>query len=184
MPNPSERQQAPFWDESRRKLARLAGTCLALAAVLLIVLVFVTSCAVPEETTSTGTPTAPAKSSSAPKPKPPAKDPNKADISAIGAEFTVGSGSFASGRYTVVKGWTVRAEYGVPMFTGKVKNVDDGKNALPNLQIKFMQGSELVMSFTCTANELEPGQTTKLNCFSTDEYTKKFDKITAETGLS
>lgn len=115
-------------------------------------------------------------------PPAPAADPDKVTVT-VGHEFTVGSGNIVSGKYTVLSGWTVTSEYGVPMLTGKVKNADDDKAGLPNLQIKFANGSDLVMAFTCTANELEPGQTTKLNCFSSDDYTKKWKTVTAETGL-
>lgn len=134
-------------------------------------------------------PTAAAKTTPAPSTPPtktaepePVKDENKTTVRKVGAEFTVGKGATFSGRYTVQAGWVLRQDYGVPILEGRVKNVDDKSNALPNLQIKFLNGPDLVMSFTCAANELEPGQTTKLNCFSTDDYTTKWKTITAETG--
>ena len=123
----------------------------------------------------------PALRTPAPKPMPPA-DPNKVTVK-VGQAFTVGSGRILEGRYTVLAGWKLSSQYGVPSITGRVRNADDEKASLPNLQVKFVNGSDLVMSFTCTASELEPGQTAKLNCYSSDEFSRGYKTIVAETGL-
>jgi hypothetical protein len=179
---PQDRVPAPQSD----RLFRWALVSGVVGAVLLLAL-FLTGCSIP--TTDVPAPTTPGKTTAAPvtvqptKAAVPAADPNKATVAKVGAEFTVGSGSAFAGKYTVLKGWALTQSYGVPTLAGKVKNADGSKNALPNLQVKFVKGSELLMSFTCTANELEPGQTTKLNCFTSDDYVKGYTKITAETGL-
>lgn len=117
-----------------------------------------------------------------PAPKPLPADQSKVTVT-VGQEFTVGSGRMLEGRYTVLAGWKLASQYGVPSLTGRVRNADDEKASLPNLQVKFVNGSDLVMSFTCTASELEPGQTAKLNCYSSDEFSRGYKTIVAETGL-
>lgn len=180
-PAGSQRGTQPFPSDRAFRILLLSG---ALGAVLLIAL-FATGCSIP--TTDVPAPSTPGKTSAAPVKPPkavvPEADPDKADIAKVGAAFTVGSGKSFAGKYTVLKGWTLGEDYGVPQLEGKVTNADKEKNALPNLQIKFVKGAELVMSFTCTANEIEPGQIAKLNCFTTDSFTKSYDKISAETGL-
>jgi hypothetical protein len=127
------------------------------------------------------TETKPAENPAEPKTEKPA-DANKVTV-AVGKAFTVGDDSLFSGKYTVQAGWKLGSEYGVPTITARVKNAGDDKAAIPNLQIKFLNGSDVVMSFTCTANELEPGQTAKLNCFSSDDFSRKYKTVVAETGL-
>jgi hypothetical protein len=86
---------------------------------------------------------------------------------------------FQLGKHTVLTGWKVSSEYGSMSITGKAKNTGDAASAM-FVDVKFLRGDEVLASVMCTTDSLEPGQTKAISCFSSDDYTKKYDRITAE----
>ncbi|MEO7269231.1 MAG: hypothetical protein ABIW49_08515 [Knoellia sp.] len=46
------------------------------------------------------------------------------------------------------------------------------------MQIKFMQGSEVLATIDCSSDQILPGQTATLNCFGTELKPKGYDRIT------
>jgi len=55
-------------------------------------------------------------------------------------------------------------------------NRDDKDSAL--VEIKFMQGNEVLALTDCTTEPVAVGQTTTLSCISADNLPKKYDRIT------
>lgn len=86
---------------------------------------------------------------------------------------------FALGQHTVQSGWTIKSGYLGAELTGKAKNTGDHASAMA-VDVKFLKGSEVVMAVSCYTDQLEPGQVQVMKCLSTQEYTKKYDRITAE----
>jgi hypothetical protein len=96
------------------------------------------------------------------------------------APCTVTAGApFALGSHTVLKGWkVVDAGYGMSV-TGKARNTS-GKVSSLFIDIKFLRGDEVIADVMCSSGSLEPGQVTTMNCLGDGEYTKAYDRITAE----
>lgn len=86
---------------------------------------------------------------------------------------------FQLGKHTVLAGWkVVDAGYGLSM-TGKAKNTGDSASAMI-VDVKFLKGDEVLAKVMCTTDELEPGQTAKMDCLGTDAFTRKYTSITVE----
>jgi hypothetical protein len=99
------------------------------------------------------------------------------------APCTVTAGApFALGSHTVLKGWkVVDAGYGMSV-TGKARNTS-GKVSSLFIDIKFLRGDEVIADVMCSSGSLEPGQVTTMNCLGDGEYTKAYDRITAEASF-
>jgi len=88
--------------------------------------------------------------------------------------------SFVLGKHQVLKGWKIKADFidDVEM-TGKAKNVGDEESTM-FITVKFLSGTEIVINIDCSTDALEAGQTQAISCYSSDDFTKKYDKITVE----
>ena len=89
-----------------------------------------------------------------------------------GEAFTVSGFSYSAG-------WTVDANEFGGFDVKKLKvtnNRDDKDGAL--VEIKFMNGSEVLALANCTTEQIPVGQTTTLSCGSTDDLPKTYDRIT------
>jgi len=76
-------------------------------------------------------------------------------------------------------GWAVADDGlgGVTVENLKVTNSrDDRDGAL--VEIKFMAGNEVVALVDCTTEQIPVGQTTTLNCISSDDFPTDYDRIT------
>lgn len=94
---------------------------------------------------------------------------------------TVGK-PFELGKHTVLSGWKTVDEYGTLSITGKAKNTS-GETSTMFIDVKFLKGDDVLAVVSCSTNELEPGQTQALSCFGTDNFTKKYDRVTAEASF-
>ncbi|MFF0817722.1 DUF2510 domain-containing protein [Rhodococcus sp. NPDC003318] len=76
-------------------------------------------------------------------------------------------------------GWSVTEDaLGYAQVEGlKVTNTRDDKDGAI-VEIKFMNGSEVVALVDCTTEQIPVGQTTSLNCFGGDEFPAEYDRIT------
>jgi hypothetical protein len=89
---------------------------------------------------------------------------------------------FVLGKHTVLAGWRViDAGYGLSI-SGKAKNTGDSASSMI-IDVKFLRGDEVLASVMCTSAGLEPGQTGAMNCLGDGEFTRKYDRITAEATL-
>jgi hypothetical protein len=86
---------------------------------------------------------------------------------------------FQLGKHLVMAGWKVTSEYGTMGITGKAKNTGDKASAM-FVEVKFLSGDEVLADVTCTSDSLEPGQTQTISCFSGDDYTKAYKRVTVE----
>jgi hypothetical protein len=80
--------------------------------------------------------------------------------------------------FAYAAGWKVTSnDFGMEVKNLKVtNNRDDRDGAI--VEIKFMKGSEVLASIDCTSDQIIPGQTVTLSCFSGDKKPKGFDRIT------
>jgi len=76
-------------------------------------------------------------------------------------------------------GWKVGVDgIGDAEVTGlKVTNNRDEKDGAI-VEIKFMKGNEVLALVDCSTEQIAVGQTTSVDCFSTDELPKDYDRIT------
>ncbi|MEU5843203.1 DUF2510 domain-containing protein [Rhodococcus sp. NPDC047139] len=76
-------------------------------------------------------------------------------------------------------GWTVTEDpFGDATVEGlKVTNARESNDAAL-VEIKFMQGNEVVALVNCTTEQIPVGQTTTLNCVSVDDFPANYDRIT------
>lgn len=81
-------------------------------------------------------------------------------------------------KFSYAAGWKVISnDFGMEVKNLKVtNNRDDRDGAI--VEIKYMKGSEVLASIDCTSDQILPGQTVTLNCFSGDKKPKGFDRIT------
>ena len=80
--------------------------------------------------------------------------------------------------FNYAEGWKISEEYGSVEITGlKVTNNRDERDSAI-VEIKFMKGSEIAASVDCSSDQLQPGQTATLDCFSADALPEDYDKIT------
>lgn len=87
--------------------------------------------------------------------------------------------AFTIGKHQTLAGWTVKEELGMFSVSGKVKNVSESTSTA-FFHIKFLKGNDVLGNVQCNSSDLEPGQTEVLNCVPNGNYTKSYDKITAE----
>ncbi|MFI5693162.1 hypothetical protein ACIA58_15045 [Kribbella sp. NPDC051586] len=123
--------------------------------------------------------------SAAPETAAPKTPPKPAGVACAGQEdknapcvVTVGK-PFQLGKHTVLSGWKLTSEYGSASMTGKARNTG-GETSSMFIELKFLKADEVVIDVQCSTNQLEPGQTQAMSCFSSDDYTKKYDRVTAE----
>lgn len=87
--------------------------------------------------------------------------------------------AFAVSGFSYLAGWTVDAgEFG-GFDIKKLKvtnNRDDKDGAL--VEIKFMNGAEVLALANCTTEQIPVGQTTTVSCLSGDDLPKTYDRIT------
>lgn len=86
---------------------------------------------------------------------------------------------FQLGSHTVRAGWRVTSEYGQMAITGRATNTS-GESSTMFIEVKFLDGDDVLAVVSCSTDELEPGQSQAMSCFSTDAYTKAYTKVTAE----
>lgn len=106
------------------------------------------------------------------------EDANKAGGTNNPMEITPGE-AFEVDGFNYAAGWTVGAdELGDAQVKGlKVtNNREDRDSAL--VEIKFMQGTEVLALVDCTTEPINVGTTVTLNCFSADDFPASYDKIT------
>lgn len=93
--------------------------------------------------------------------------------------ITVGK-PFQLGRHVVLDGWTVSEDaIGSVEMTGKAQNVSNRESSML-IEVKFLNGNEVVMDLQCSTDQLEPGQVQTINCLSADNFTKQYNRVTAE----
>lgn len=91
---------------------------------------------------------------------------------AEGKEFSVSGFDYSAG-------WKVKGgEYGGLDITGLKVTNNRGEKDSALVEIKFMQGSEVLSLADCTTEPVAPGQTTTLSCLSADDLPTEFDRIT------
>lgn len=93
-------------------------------------------------------------------------------------EITEGEAFSVSG-FDYAAGWSIGDDgLGSPSID-KLKvtnNRDEADTAL--VEIKFLTGTEVVALVDCTTEEITVGQTTTLDCFSSDELPSDYDTLT------
>lgn len=93
-------------------------------------------------------------------------------------EVTEGK-SFDHDYMTVDDGWKITEEqFGGPTIKGlrMTNNSDERQN--PGLTFKLYRGTENLIEIDCTANEVEAGESSKMDCFSgASKLPKKYDTI-------
>lgn len=77
--------------------------------------------------------------------------------------------AFSHDDFAVDSGWKVGREFGSATITGlsATNEGDSARTAL--LTFTFVKGNENLGEVECSSNELQPGQKSKLDCFSLDE---------------
>lgn len=92
-------------------------------------------------------------------------------------EIEVGA-EFEHDDYKADAGWSI-VDDGIGDFT--IENLkitndsDDERTAF--LAFTVYRGTELIGSIECSSNELQPGDSTVLDCFSTDDFTEDYDNV-------
>ncbi|GAA4124016.1 hypothetical protein GCM10022415_29740 [Knoellia locipacati] len=130
------------------------------------------------EPTSAASPAAGGASSSpAAAPAAPKVDPD--DVGNEANPVTIVEGkAFDIRKFTYGAGWKITSnDFGMEVTNLKVtNNRDDRDGAI--VEIKFMNGSEVLASVDCTSDQILPGQTVTLSCISGDKKPKGYDRIT------
>lgn len=87
--------------------------------------------------------------------------------------------AFSVSGFDYAAGWKVTDDgLGSPDVEGlKVTNNRDDKDGAL-VEIKFLQGTEVLALLDCTTEQIPVGQTTTLGCFSADEVPEDYDQIT------
>lgn len=78
----------------------------------------------------------------------------------------------------VLAGWKLNAtSWGDFQITGKVQNVGQTSTIMTLVEFKFVKGFEIVGEVNCMAGDVEPGRVATMDCYSTDPFTREYDKI-------
>lgn len=86
--------------------------------------------------------------------------------------------AFSVSGFDYAAGWTIDQEYDLATIEGlKVTNNRDDKDSAL-VEVKFMQGSEVLALIDCTTEPINVGQTTTVDCFSSDEIPSDYDELT------
>lgn len=87
--------------------------------------------------------------------------------------------AFEHDGYKVDAGWKVGKDALDDMdITGmSATNTGDEGRRSALLDITFLKGTTVVASVTCSSQELDKGQSSKLDCSSFDDYTTEYDTI-------
>ncbi|KGN30510.1 hypothetical protein N802_06755 [Knoellia sinensis KCTC 19936] len=81
-------------------------------------------------------------------------------------------------KFSYAAGWKVSSNsFGMEITNLKVTN-NRGERDGAFVQIKYMKGTEVLATIDCNSDQILPGQTVTLSCFSTDKKPKGFDKVT------
>ncbi len=92
-------------------------------------------------------------------------------------EITEGEAFSVSG-FDYAAGWSVGDEFDLAGVTDlKVTNNRDSADSAI-VDIRFMQGTEVLAVANCTTEEIPVGETTKLDCLSGDDLPADYDSIT------
>ncbi len=91
--------------------------------------------------------------------------------------------AFTHDDWAVAAGWKLRKDgLGSAEVVADVTNKgDDARTAL--LTIKVLRGTRVLADITCSTDELEPGQSAAMSCFSSDDFPAKYGKVTVEDTL-
>ncbi|MGJ9422654.1 DUF2510 domain-containing protein [Aeromicrobium sp. CF3.5] len=92
-------------------------------------------------------------------------------------EITEGEAFSVSG-FDYAAGWSIGSEFELVTLSDlKVtNNRDEADSAL--IDVRLMQGTEVLAVVNCTTEEIPAGQTTTLDCFSGDELPSDYDTLT------
>lgn len=93
-------------------------------------------------------------------------------------EITEGDAFEVSG-FNYAAGWSISKDAVGDLAVNGLKltnNRDTADSAI--VEIRFMDGNELVALADCTTPEIEPGQTVAVDCFSADGLPKSYDTVT------
>ena len=106
------------------------------------------------------------------------EDANKAGGTENALTITEGK-AFEVDGFNYAASWSIKKDaLGYIDVKGlKVTNNRDSQDSAI-VEIKFMRGSEVVALSDCSTEPIAVGQTTTLDCISTDKLPKKYDKIT------
>ncbi|WP_404383529.1 hypothetical protein LL946_00075 [Knoellia locipacati] len=81
-------------------------------------------------------------------------------------------------KFAYAAGWKVTSnDFGMELANLKVTN-NRGERDGAFVQIKYMKGGEVLATIDCTSDQILPGQTVTLSCFSTDKKPTGHDRIT------
>lgn len=86
--------------------------------------------------------------------------------------------AFTHDDFDVAAGWKVAAEqFGGTTIKGLrvTNNADEARHA--QLTFTFVKGQENLGEIECSSNELQPGQSSRMDCFSFDGRIKGYDEI-------
>lgn len=80
--------------------------------------------------------------------------------------------------FNYAAGWSISQELDMIELKGlKVTNNRDDADAAI-VEIKFWNGTEVLATADCTSEEIDPGTTVTLDCFSADKLPAKYSKVT------
>lgn len=98
------------------------------------------------------------------------------------SEVAVGK-AFTHDDWAVAAGWKLRKDaLGSAEVVGDVTNKADAPRTML-LTIKVLDGDRVLADITCSTDELEPGQTTAIDCLSGDKLPRAYDAITVEDSI-
>lgn len=106
-------------------------------------------------------------------------DAEESESGGVNEAVTITEGeAFDVRGFNYASGWQVADTYGSAEVTGlKVtNNRSEPDSAL--VDIRFMKGSEIAASVSCSTDRMQPGQTATLSCWSADPLPADYDKIT------
>lgn len=128
--------------------------------------------------TTAGSPVA-GGASSAPAAEPAAPKVDPDDVGNEANPVTIVEGkAFDIRKFAYAAGWKVTSnDFGMELANLKVTNNRDDRDGA-FVQIKYMKGSEVLATIDCTSDQILPGQTVTLSCFSTDKKPTGHDRIT------
>lgn len=95
----------------------------------------------------------------------------------VPSDVVVGK-AFTHDDFAVKPGWKIAKEFGSATIEGlKVTNrADTARSAL--FTFTFVRGGENLAEVECSSNDLQPGQSSKMDCISFDgEFPKNYKKV-------
>ena len=136
------------------------------------------STATTEPATTASTPDA-GGAASAPVAEPSAPKVDPDDVGNEANPVTIVEGkAFDIRKFAYAAGWKVTSnDFGMELTNLKVTN-NRGERDGAFVQIKYMKGSEVLATIDCNSDQILPGQTVTLSCFSADKKPTAHDRIT------